>query len=88
MLAQDARSYLPFNVKTKALHTFTLTNYLHFIKVRTPKAAQEEIRRIAKEMSAEYKVVINRMAEDIDTKEARAIEVGIRNWIEKIESKE
>jgi len=88
MLPQDARSYLPFNVKTKALHTFTLTNYLHFIKVRTPKAAQEEIRRIAKEMSAEYKIVLNRMAEDIDMKEAREIEVMIRRYIDSIESKE
>lgn len=95
MLAQDARSYLPFNVKTKALHTFTLTNYIHFIKVRTAKAAQEEIRRIAKEMSACYKLALNKMAEDIEesgneelSKEARVIEVGIRKWIEKVESKD
>ena len=94
MLAEDARSFLPFNVKTKAMHTFTLTNYLHFIKVRTPKAAQAEIREIAKEMSSAYKVAINRMAEDINEenpemgKEARAMEVGIRRWIEKIESKD
>lgn len=50
MLSQDARSFLPFNVKTKAMHTFTLTNYLHFIKVRIGKAAQPEIRFIAEEM--------------------------------------
>ena len=94
MLAEDARSFLPFNVKTKAMHTFTLTNYLHFIKVRTPKAAQAEIREIAKEMSSAYKVAINRMAEEISEenpemgKEARAMEVGIRHWIENIEYKE
>lgn len=94
MLPQDARSYLPFNVKTKALHTFTLTNYLHFIKVRTPKAAQAEIRVIAKEMSSAYKVAINVMAEEIAGyddnmgKEAREIEVMIRKYIESVESKE
>lgn len=90
MLAEDARSFLPFNVKTKAMHTFTLTNYLHFIKVRTPKAAQAEIREIAKEMSSAYKVAINRMAEEIseENPEARAIEVGIRRWIENVEYKE
>lgn len=95
MLAEDARSFLPFNVKTKAMYTFTLTNYLHFIKVRTPKAAQAEIRLIAKEMSSAYKVAINRMTEEYcryanedDANTARAIEVGIRKWIEKIESKD
>ena len=94
MLAEDARSFLPFNVFTKAMHTFTLTNYIHFIKVRTPKAAQAEIREIAKEMSFAYKVAINRMAEEISEenpemgKEARTIEVSIRRWIENVEYKE
>ena len=88
MLAEDARSFLPFNVKTKAMHTFTLTNYLHFIKVRTPKAAQAEIREIAKEMSSAYCVAINRMAEEIGTEEARKVEVMIREYIDSISSKE
>lgn len=50
MLAQDARSFLPINVKTKAIHTFTYTNFLHFIKVRSKPATQAENRFIANEM--------------------------------------
>ena len=88
LLAEDARAYLEFGVGSVAMHTFTLTNYLHFIKVRTPKAAQAEIREIAKEMAAEYCVAINRMAEDIGTEEARKVEVMIREYIDSISSKD
>jgi flavin-dependent thymidylate synthase len=50
MLSQDARSFLPINVKTKTIHTFTYTNFLHFIKVRTKPQTQAENRCIANEM--------------------------------------
>lgn len=52
MLKQDARAYLPSNVRTKLLMTFTFANGLHFIKERRPEAtaAQPEIRTITGDM--------------------------------------
>lgn len=50
MINQDARSFLPMNVETKAVHTFTWTNFLHFIKLRTDRAAQPEVQNIANQM--------------------------------------
>lgn len=50
MINQDARSFLPMNVETKAVHTFTFTNLLHFIKLRRDRAAQPEVRNIANQM--------------------------------------
>lgn len=50
MINQDARSFLPMNVETKAVHTFTLTNLLHFIKLRYDRAAQPEVQEIASQM--------------------------------------
>lgn len=50
MINQDARGYLPMNVETKAIHTFTYQNLLHFIKLRTSSAAQPEVQYIANDM--------------------------------------
>ena len=50
MLKQDARGYLPFNVSTKVMMTFTYADLLHFIKMRDADDAQPEIRRLAKEI--------------------------------------
>ena len=50
MLKQDARGYLPFNVSTKVMMTFTYADLLHFIKMRDADDAQPEIRKIAKEI--------------------------------------
>jgi flavin-dependent thymidylate synthase len=50
MLKQDARGFLPFNVPTKLMMTFTYSNLIHFIKERTNIAAQPEIRNISLEL--------------------------------------
>lgn len=44
MLKQEARSYLPSNVYTKEMMTFTIRNLFHFLWIRKDKAAQNEIR--------------------------------------------
>lgn len=44
MLKQEARSYLPSNVYTKEMVTFTVRNLFHFFWMRTAKGAQNEIR--------------------------------------------
>ena len=91
MLAQDARSFLPFNVKTKSMHTWTLTNFLHFIAVRTGKAAQPEVRLIAKEMVKNYKLALDRMVDEIDPEYAElALDIcnRIKDYIDSISSKD
>lgn len=50
MLKQDARGFLPNNVNTKLLMTFTLANLIHFDKERKANAAQPEIQDIDNEM--------------------------------------
>lgn len=50
MQNQDARSFLPINAETKAIHTFTYKNMIHFIKLRNSQFAQQEVRQIAKEI--------------------------------------
>jgi hypothetical protein len=50
MFKQDARGFLPFNVPTKLMMTFTYSNLIHFIKERTNIAAQPEIRNIPLEL--------------------------------------
>lgn len=50
MLKQDARGYLPFNVSTKVMFTFTYADLLHFIYMRDSPGAQPEIRKIAQEI--------------------------------------
>lgn len=52
MLKQDARAYLPFNMATKVLMTFTYADLIHFIKERASSAAQPEVRKMAEELTA------------------------------------
>lgn len=48
MLKEDARSFLPGNVKCRKIYmTFTYNNYLKFLELRCHKAAQAEIRSYA-----------------------------------------
>lgn len=51
VLKEDARAWLPMNVKTKLIMTFNFTNLAKFFELRLDKAAQLEIRRMAQEMS-------------------------------------
>lgn len=48
---EDARYWLPMGIKTKLMVTFTYENLAKFLKLRLDKAAQQEIRLIAKEMT-------------------------------------
>lgn len=57
MLKQDARGFLPSNVCTKLMMTFTYASFFHFLVMRQDKAAQLEIQEIANEaadMFAQY----------------------------------
>ena len=48
MLKEDARAFLPSNVKCRKLYmTFTYKNFLKFLELRCDKAAQSEIRAYA-----------------------------------------
>ena len=49
---EDARAYLPMNVITQVMMTFTYQNYAKFLKLRLDKAAQQEIRSVAEESSS------------------------------------
>ena len=49
MLKQDARGFLPFNVTTKLMMTFTYSDLIHFFNMRIDKAAQPEVQEMAKE---------------------------------------
>ena len=44
---EDARAFLPMNVKTTLMMTFTYWNFAKFLDLRLDKAAQLEIRRMA-----------------------------------------
>ena len=48
---EDARAWLPMNVKTKIMMTFTYTNLGYFLKLRTSRSAQKEIRLVAEEIA-------------------------------------
>lgn len=50
VMKEDARAWLPMNVKTKLLVTFTGTYLAKFFELRLDKAAQLEIRLLATEM--------------------------------------
>lgn len=50
MINQDARAFLPMNVTTNAMYTFTFENMLHFIKVRDSQFAQQEVQGLAKQL--------------------------------------
>ena len=47
---EDARAILPNNVTTKLYMTFTFTNLIKFLELRTAKGAQAEIRTLANEV--------------------------------------
>lgn len=49
VIKEDARAWLPMNVKTKLMMTFTYWNFAKFLSLRLDKAAQLEIRLMAKE---------------------------------------
>jgi len=49
MLKQDARGFLPFNVTTRLMMTFTYSDLIHFFNMRIDKAAQPEVQEMAKE---------------------------------------
>lgn len=46
---EDARAFLPTNVKTKLMMTMTYENFAYFLKLRLDTAAQKEIRNAAEE---------------------------------------
>lgn len=50
MKKQDARSFLPSNVCTRLIMTFTYKNLFHFFNMRLDKAAQAEIRNLANDL--------------------------------------
>ena len=50
VMKEDARAWLPMNVKTKLLVTFNGTYLAKFFELRLDKAAQLEIRQLATEM--------------------------------------
>lgn len=54
MIKDDARSFLPSNVYTKLMMTFTYTNLFHFFAMRTAKAAKNELRSIANELLNDF----------------------------------
>lgn len=50
MLKQEARSFLPSNVATKLMMTFTLRNLYKFLDLRLDKAAQPEVQFVANDL--------------------------------------
>ena len=62
MLKQEARSFLPSNVCTKLIVTFTVRNLMHFFDLRLHKSAQAEIRKVAMDLIKVIKLYDN----DID----------------------
>lgn len=47
LIKEDARAYLPNNVATSLYITFTFTNFIHFLALRSERHAQAEIRLFA-----------------------------------------
>lgn len=52
IVKEDARAWLPMNVSTKLMMTFTYRQALQFIGLRSSKGAQYEIRLVAEEMKS------------------------------------
>lgn len=50
MRKEEARSFLPSNVCTKLMMTFTYRNLYHFFSMREDKAAQPEVQAVAKSL--------------------------------------
>lgn len=59
---EDARAWLPMNVKTKIMMTFTYTNLAYFLQLRIARSAQKEIRLVANELESWVK---NHITNDI-----------------------
>lgn len=60
MLKEDARSFLPGNVKCRRLYmTFTLDHFLKFLELRCAPAAQAEIRSFALDCRNAFENTIN-----------------------------
>lgn len=59
---EDARAWLPTNVKTKLMMTFTYWNFCKFLQLRLDKHAQTEIRNLASHAASS----ISKDIEDID----------------------
>ena len=59
---EDARAWLPSNVTTKLMMTFTYENFAKFLKLRMSKGAQKEIRELAEE--AAYMVILPERIEE------------------------
>ena len=68
MLKQDARSFLPANVVTKEMVTFTYRNLYHFLVMREDVAAQNEIRETAKNLHSaidEYDLFCSKHSDEL-----------------------
>ena len=52
IVKEDARAWLPMNVTTKLMMTFTYKQALQFIELRSSKGAQFEVRLVAEEMKS------------------------------------
>lgn len=50
LLKEDARAWLPMNVNTKVMMTFTYSQLAHFITLRTSSGAQEEVRQVGNDI--------------------------------------
>ena len=64
LLKEDARSFLPMNVKTNLYMTFTFLGFIKFLELREEKHAQAEIQLISKELGTEFRKHLN-LGEDI-----------------------
>ena len=64
LLKEDARSYLPMNVKTSLYMTFTFLGFIKFLQLREEKHAQAEIQLLAKELGVEFRKQLN-LGDDI-----------------------
>lgn len=78
MINQDARAFLPMNVCTKAMYTFTVENLLHFIKVRESQAAQQEVQVLARQLANVFKRS-QKTSDDVVLKEAHTLEMELFN---------
>lgn len=52
---QEARSVLPNSLKTEIVTTFDLTEWRHFFKLRTARAAHPQMRELAQSMLVEFR---------------------------------
>ena len=50
IMKEDARAWLPMNVTTKLMMTFTYSQLFHFYKIRSEKGAQKEVQLVAEEL--------------------------------------